>query len=166
MVREEGGWTLYYPGGNRMTIYDAAMKYREAGVPLAVLAGAEYGAGSSRDWAAKGTLLLGVKVVIAKSYESIHRSNLVGMGVLPLQFPEGVSVKSLGLTGEELITVEGINQSLVPGGTLKVSAAAEGREPVSFNAVLRLDSDVDVEYYRNGGILQTVLRKMMNTKTR
>ena len=143
-----------------MTIFDAAKAYREEGVPLVLLGGEEYGAGSSRDWAAKGTLLLGVKAVIARSYERIHRSNLVGMGVLPLQFAEGQSVESLGLTGREVVSIEGIADGLAPGKVLKVTAAAEGAGPVPFDVVARLDTDVDVEYYRNGGILQTVLRQM------
>ena len=160
LVGEEGGWTLYYPGGNRLTIYEAAEKYQEEGVPLVILGGEEYGAGSSRDWAAKGAHLLGVKAVIASSYERIHRSNLVGMGVLPLEFLETQSAQSLGLTGQEVVDIEGIEDGLSPGGMLRVTAVAEGAEPVSFDVLVRLDTEVDVEYYRNGGILQTVLREM------
>jgi aconitate hydratase len=160
MVEEEGGWTRHQPGGDRLTIYDAAARYREEGVPLVILGGEEYGAGSSRDWAAKGAHLLGVRAVIASSYERIHRSNLVGMGVLPLQFLKTASVRSLGLTGREVINIEGIKDGLKPKGTLMVTAAAEGAEPVRFEVMVRLDSAVDVEYYRNGGILQTVLREM------
>jgi aconitate hydratase len=161
MVDEEGGWTLHQPTGDRLSVYEAASRYREDGVPLVILGGEEYGAGSSRDWAAKGAHLLGVKAVIARSYERIHRSNLVGMGVLPLQFVEGQSADSLGLTGAEVINITGIGNGLEPHGTLKVIVAAEGSEPVSFDVLVRLDSVVDVEYYRNGGILQTVLRQMM-----
>jgi aconitate hydratase len=161
MVDEEGGWTLHQPSGNRLSIYAAASRYRDEGVPLVILGGEEYGAGSSRDWAAKGAHLLGVKAVIARSYERIHRSNLVGMGVLPLQFLDGQSADSLGLTGAEVINITGIGNGLAPHGILKVIAAAEGAEPVSFDVLVRLDSAVDVEYYRNGGILQTVLRQMM-----
>lgn len=163
MVEEEGGWTRHQPGGDRLTIYDAAARYREEGVPLVILGGEEYGAGSSRDWAAKGAHLLGVRAVIASSYERIHRSNLVGMGVLPLQFLETESARSLGLTGREVINIEGIQDGLKPKGTLMVTAAVEGAEPVRFEVMVRLDSAVDVEYYRNGGILQAVLREMMKS---
>src|SRR6185312_14442284 len=124
----EGGWTMYQPGGEVMTIYDAAMKYKDAGVPLLVLAGKEYGSGSSRDWAAKGTLLLGVKAVVAESYERIHRSNLVNMGVLPLQFAAGVTAASVGLTGRELYALTGIAEALKPGAPITVRAqGADGK---------------------------------------
>ncbi|TVP53480.1 MAG: aconitate hydratase [Gemmatimonadales bacterium] len=155
---KEGGYTSYE--GEVMPIYDAAMKHQADGTPLVVLAGTEYGAGSSRDWAAKGTLLLGVRAVIARSYERIHRSNLVGMGVLPLQFQEGDSPESLGLTGEERFDIEGIAEGLAPNGTVEVTAHRDNGETVRFEADVRLDSDVDLEYYRNGGILHTVLKKM------
>ena len=128
--------------------------------PLIVLAGQEYGTGSSRDWAAKGTILLGVKAVIAESFERIHRSNLVGMGVLPLEFQDGDTPASLGLTGREAFDITGIADGLEPGCTLDVTATAEDGSVTTFKANARLDSDVDVEYYVNGGILQTVLRKM------
>ncbi len=143
-----------------MPIYDASMAYQAEGTPLVVLSGSEYGAGSSRDWAAKGTSLLGVRAVIATSYERIHRSNLVGMGVLPLQFPEGESAASLGLDGSEVFDIEGIAQGLAPNGTVTVRATKDSGQVVEFQAAVRLDSDVDLEYYRNGGILHTVLRKM------
>ena len=156
----EGGWTRHFPSGRQMTIYDAAMKYREEGVPLLVLAGAEYGAGSSRDWAAKGTFLLGVRAVIASSYERIHRSNLVGMGVLPLEFVDGQSWQSLGLSGLETYDVEGLGEGLQPRGLLTVTAQAEGSSR-TFAARVRIDTPVELEYYRNGGILQTVLRKLL-----
>ena len=125
-----------------------------------VLAGKEYGTGSSRDWAAKGTLLLGVKAVIAESYERIHRSNLVGMGVLPLEFTDGAGAESLGLTGHETFDIKGLDENLEPGGTVDVIATAEDGSSTTFQAKIRLDSDVDVDYYRNGGILNTVLRNM------
>ena len=156
----EGGYTLHFPTGEEIPIYDASMRYQEAGTPLVILAGQEYGTGSSRDWAAKGTILLGVKAVIAESFERIHRSNLVGMGVLPLEFPEGESAESLGLNGHETFDIEGIASDLTPGGTVTVTATAGDGTVTTFDAKVRLDSDVDVEYYQNGGILQTVLRKM------
>ena len=157
---KEGGYTKHFPDGDVMPIYDASMKYQAEGTPLVVLGGAEYGAGSSRDWAAKGTALLGVRAVIARSYERIHRSNLVGMGVLPLQFPEGESARSLGLDGSETFDIRGIVDGLQPGSSVTVAARKDDGSTVEFEADVRLDSDVDVEYYRNGGILHTVLRKM------
>ena len=157
---KEGGYTVHFPSDQEMPIFDASMKYQEDGTPLIVLAGKEYGTGSSRDWAAKGTILLGVKAVIAESYERIHRSNLVGMGVLPLQFQEGEGAQSLGLTGRETFDIVGIADGLEPGCTIHVKATAEDGTETSFDTIARLDSDVDVQYYLNGGILQTVLRKM------
>ncbi len=157
----EGGYTIHLPSGEETSIFDASMRYQEAGTPLVVLAGAEYGTGSSRDWAAKGTGLLGVKAVIATSYERIHRSNLVGMGVLPLQFQDGDSAASLGLTGHETFDITGVApDGPEPGGSVQVVATAEDGTETRFEAIARLDSDVDVDYYRNGGILHTVLRKM------
>jgi aconitate hydratase len=162
----EGGWTRYLPEGEEMTIFDAAAKYREAGVPLIVLAGKEYGTGSSRDWAAKGPALLGVRAVIARSYERIHRSNLIGMGVLPLEFAEGDSAESLGLTGEEEYSVEGLSEGLSDDGTSDgrevtvVARPAEG-EAVRFTARVRLDTPQEVRYYEHGGILQYVLRQLL-----
>ncbi|MEX2531301.1 MAG: aconitate hydratase [Gemmatimonadota bacterium] len=157
---KEGGYTRHFPEGDEMPIYEAAMKYQEENVPLVVLAGTEYGAGSSRDWAAKGTSLLGVRAVIATSYERIHRSNLVGMGVLPLQFPEGEDASSLGLDGTEVFDIRGIAAGPAPGSEVEVTARrADGTES-RFQAEVRLDSDVELEYFRNGGILHTVLRKM------
>ena len=157
---KEGGYTLHVPSGETMPVFEAAARYREAGTPLVVIAGREYGAGSSRDWAAKGTLLLGVKAVIAESYERIHRSNLVGMGVLPLQFREGEGAEALGLTGLETFDIAGIAGGLAPRATVQVTATRDDGSSIAFDAVARLDSEVDVEYYRNGGILQTVLRKL------
>lgn len=156
----EGGYTKYFPTGETMSIYDASMKYQETGTPLVVLAGKEYGTGSSRDWAAKGTYLLGVKAVIAQSFERIHRSNLVGMGVLPLQFMEGENADVLGLTGEEKYTIHGLDNNLKPQQVLKVDAELNGKT-THFNVLVRLDTDVEVDYYRNGGILQTVLRQII-----
>ena len=156
----EGGYTAHVPSGDELSIYDAAMRYESEGTPLIVLAGREYGTGSSRDWAAKGTLLLGVKAVIAESYERIHRSNLVGMGVLPLQFEEGDTPQSLGLTGRETFDILGISEALAPHARLTVVARTGDGHETSFSTVARLDSAVDVEYYRNGGILHTVLRRI------
>ena len=157
---KEGGYTLKLPEGVPTSIYEASMAYQEEGTPLVILAGKEYGTGSSRDWAAKGTALLGVRAVLAESYERIHRSNLVGMGVLPLQFKAGDSAKALGLTGREVFDVKGIQDSLTPGGTLQVRATRDDGSLREFRAVVRLDSQIELEYYRNGGILHTVLRKM------
>ncbi|GIQ69187.1 aconitate hydratase AcnA [Xylanibacillus composti] len=158
----EGGVTTYLPTGEVMSIYDASMKYQEAGTPLVVLAGKEYGTGSSRDWAAKGTFLLGVKAVIAESFERIHRSNLVGMGVLPLQFAEGTGWKQLGITGKESFDFQGLSNDIKPGQTIKVTATREDGSTFDFDCVVRLDSTVDIDYYRNGGILQTVLRQILS----
>ncbi|MFO7302264.1 MAG: aconitate hydratase AcnA [Acidobacteriota bacterium] len=156
----EGGFTTYLPDGDVMTIYDASVKYRDAGVPLLVIAGKEYGSGSSRDWAAKGTLLLGVKAVIAESFERIHRSNLVNMGVLPLQFKEGESAVTIGLTGHEVYTLEGTGTSLAPRATVKVRAqAADGSEKV-FEVIARVDTPEELTAYRHGGILPYVLRRL------
>jgi aconitate hydratase len=158
----EGGVTRHLPDGQVLSIYDAAMKYQQDGVPLVVLAGAEYGTGSSRDWAAKGTLLLGVKAVIAASYERIHRSNLVGMGILPLEFLPGQTWQSLGLTGEEVYEIVGLDDNLQPRSKLKVRAAAADGSVKEFTATVRIDSQVERDYYRNGGILPTVLLKLLN----
>lgn len=156
----EGGFTKYMPTGEIMPIYDACMKYKEDGTGLVVLAGNDYGMGSSRDWAAKGTYLLGIKTVIAQSYERIHRSNLVMMGVLPLQFLEGESAETLGLTGEETFSVD-INDNVKPGDTLKVTAARKDGSITQFKAIARFDSEVEMDYYRHGGILQMVLREKL-----
>jgi aconitate hydratase len=159
----EGGVTLHLPDGQQMSIYDAAMKYREEAVPLVVLGGKEYGSGSSRDWAAKGTLLLGVRAVLVESFERIHRSNLIGMGVLPLVFKPGESVDALGLTGRELFTIEGLSDEIAPKRELTVHARREDGSTLSFQAIARLDTPIEVDYYRNGGILHTVLRNMMES---
>jgi aconitate hydratase A / 2-methylisocitrate dehydratase len=157
----EGGWTIYQPDGGVMTIFDAAMQYRSAGVPLLVLAGKEYGSGSSRDWAAKGTLLLGVKVVIAESFERIHRSNLVNMGVLPLQFQPGATAASAGLTGTERFEVTGVANGLRPGSLVTVRALGDGREPIEFQAVARIDTPEELVAFRHGGILPYVVRQLV-----
>jgi len=157
----EGGVTLHLPDGERMSIYDAAMKYQQEGVPLIVLAGKEYGTGSSRDWAAKGTLLLGVKAVIAESFERIHRSNLIGMGVLPLQFLPGENVDSFGLTGQEIFHIEGLHDGISPQSEVVVRAVRPDSRQLVFKAIARLNTDVEIQYYRNGGILHTVLRGML-----
>jgi aconitate hydratase len=159
----EGGYTKNFLTGEQEFIYDAAQAYAEQDIPLVVLAGKEYGTGSSRDWAAKGTKLLGVKAVITESYERIHRSNLIGMGVLPLQFPEGENAESLGLTGEETFDISGVtalNEGTTPK-TVKVTATREGAEPIEFDAVVRIDTPGEADYFRNGGILQYVLRSLV-----
>jgi len=157
----EGGWTTYLPGGDVMTIYDAAMKYKAAGVPLVVIAGKEYGSGSSRDWAAKGTLLLGVRAVVAESFERIHRSNLVNMGVLPLQFETGSSAAALGLTGRELFQISGIAQGLRPGGRVTVTAQGDTGPAIVFQTVVRIDTPEELVAFRHGGILPYVLRQLV-----
>ena len=164
LVQQEGGMTRHQPSGEEMSIYDASMRYQQAGTPLCVLAGKEYGTGSSRDWAAKGTFLLGVKFVLAESYERIHRSNLVGMGVLPLEYLPGQTRDSLGLTGQEEFSVQ-IDDGVKPRQRLQVTAMHPhtGRV-VTFDAQCRIDTPVEVDYYRNGGILQTVLRKLLGSQ--
>jgi aconitate hydratase len=157
----EGGWTLHQPGGEKMSIYDAAMKYREEHVPLIIFAGKEYGSGSSRDWAAKGTILLGVRAVLAESFERIHRSNLVGMGVLPLEFLPGENLNSLGLTGLEIFDVEGLAHNFEPRKKMKVRARKADGQEITFTAVARVDTPFEVAYYQHGGILQYVLRQML-----
>jgi aconitate hydratase len=160
----EGGVTRHLPDGQLMTVYEASLRYKNEGVPLVVLAGEEYGTGSSRDWAAKGTYLLGVRTVIAASYERIHRSNLVGMGVLPLELPKGTTWQSLGLTGEETFDVLGLDESLKPRSNLTVVATSPAGLRKEFQAKVRIDTPVELDYYRNGGILQTVLRKILAQK--
>jgi aconitate hydratase len=159
----EGGFTRDFTQGGEVTsVFEASENYVAAGTPLVVLAGKEYGSGSSRDWAAKGTALLGVKAVIAESYERIHRSNLIGMGVLPLQYPEGQTAESLGLTGEETFSITGVtalNDGTTPK-TVKVKAAPENGQSVEFDAVVRIDTPGEANYYRNGGIMQYVLRSL------
>ena len=157
----EGGVTTYLPTGEQMSIFDASERYQASGTPLLVIAGKEYGTGSSRDWAAKGTLLLGVRAVLAESYERIHRSNLIGMGVLPLQFRPGESWEGLGLTGRETYDILALNDDLRPSQDVEVRATAENGTVKTFTVVCRLDTLVEVNYYHNGGILQTVLRNFL-----
>jgi aconitate hydratase 1 len=161
LVSKEGDWTAHQPDGEVMTIYDAAIRYQQEGTPLVILAGREYGSGSSRDWAGKGPMLLGVKVVIAESYERIHRSNLIGMGVLPLQFQPGENASSLGLDGRETYEVTGVVGGLAPRKALSVRAMRSDGIEVVFTAIARLDTQVEIDYYRNGGILPAVLRQLM-----
>jgi len=158
---KEGNWTKHQPSGEVMSIFDAAMKYQSEGVPSIVLAGKEYGTGSSRDWAAKGPMLQGVKAVIAESFERIHRSNLVGMGVLPLRFAEGQNAESLGLDGSEIFDIEGLNDNIQPKGELTVKAKKADGKVIEFKVTALLNTDVEVNYYRNGGILHTVLRNLV-----
>jgi aconitate hydratase len=156
----EGGWTTYQPGGEQLSIYDASVKYREAGVPLLIIAGKEYGSGSSRDWAAKGPKLLGVRAVLAESYERIHRSNLVGMGILPLEFKPGETRETLALTGHETFEITGVT-SLSPRSTIHVTASSPGESQKTFSAIARVDTPEEVSYYQHGGILTYVLRQMI-----
>jgi aconitate hydratase len=156
----EGGWTTHLPTNERMFIYDASMRYQQEGVPLIIIAGKEYGAGSSRDWAAKGVLLLGVRAVIAESFERIHRSNLVGMGVLPLEFVDGQNRESLGLTGLETFAIEGIQAAVESNGRKRARVVADGK---TFEVAARIDTPVEIEYYRSGGILPYVLKQLAAT---
>ncbi|PIQ82584.1 MAG: aconitate hydratase AcnA, partial [Candidatus Omnitrophica bacterium CG11_big_fil_rev_8_21_14_0_20_64_10] len=156
-----GWWTTHQPDGEKMSIYDAAEKYRAEGVPLIVLAGKEYGSGSSRDWAAKGPALLGIRAAIAESFERIHRSNLIGMGILPLEFKAGESVASLGLTGKERFSIPGLSDSIQPGQVVAVEAADESGKAKRFEVIVRLDTPIEVDYYRHGGILHYVLRRFL-----
>jgi aconitate hydratase len=153
----EGGWTTHVPSGKQMFIYDASVLYQKEGTPLLIIAGKEYGSGSSRDWAAKGVLLLGVRAVIAESFERIHRSNLVGMGVLPLQFVHGQNAESLGLTGAETFSIEGVPAAVETCGKSRVRVDAGGK---TFEAMVRVDTPQEAEYYRSGGILPYVLRQL------
>jgi aconitate hydratase len=157
----EGGYTKHFPSDEVMPIFSAAQKYQESGTPLIIMAGKEYGTGSSRDWAAKGTLLLGVKAVIAESFERIHRSNLVGMGVLPLQFKPGLNAGNLGIEGSEEIDIQGLNNDLAPRSEVTVKLTKTDGKTINFKAIVRLDTLIEVDYYRNGGILHTVLRKII-----
>jgi aconitate hydratase len=156
----EGGWTIHVPSGEKMSIYDASMRYQKDGTPLVVIAGKEYGSGSSRDWAAKGTLLLGVKAVIAESFERIHRSNLVGMGVLPVQFLPGESRETHALTGFEQCSIEGIPEAIASGARARVRAVGPNGTTKAFEVIVRIDTPQEAEYYRNGGILPYVLRQL------
>jgi aconitate hydratase len=162
----EGGWTTHFPSNEKIFIYDASVKYASEGVPLVIIAGKEYGSGSSRDWAAKGVLLLGVRAVIAESFERIHRSNLVGMGVLPLQFAPGETRQSLGLTGKEVYSISGVSEAIQSGRNAKVNALADDGTAKSFEVLVRIDTPQEVEYYRNGGILPFVLRHVASAGAR
>ncbi|MHA1974411.1 MAG: aconitate hydratase, partial [Candidatus Hodarchaeales archaeon] len=155
----EGGVTVYMPDNETMSIYEAAMKYKKENVSLVVLGGKDYGMGSSRDWAAKGTLLLGVKAVLAQSFERIHRSNLVGMGVLPLQFKDGETKESIGLNGTEIYSIIGLSNDLKPKQEVTVKALSNDSEK-TFSMIVRIDTPVEIDYYRHGGILQMVLRQL------
>jgi aconitate hydratase len=156
----EGTWTVHLPDGEEMFIYDAAMKYKDEGVGLIIVAGKEYGSGSSRDWAAKGVALLGVKAVIAESFERIHRTNLVGMGVLPLQFVAGENRLSLGLLGTEVFSVSGVGKAVESGSKVDVTAVGTDGAEIKFQAIPRVDTPQEAEYFRNGGILPFVLRQL------
>jgi len=158
----EGPWTRHVPSGDQMSIYDAAVRYQQEATPLLVIAGKEYGSGSSRDWAAKGSALLGIKAVIAQTYERIHRSNLVCMGVLPLQFAAGDSAESLGLTGFEIFSISGIRQGIIPRQNARVVVTRQDNSAVEFDTTVRIDAAAEVEYFRNGGILQMVLRQLLS----
>ncbi len=157
----EGGVTKFQPGGEQMSIYDAAVKYQAADTPLIILAGHEYGTGSSRDWAAKGTRLLGVKAVVAASFERIHRSNLVGMGVLPLQFEDGTSAQSLGLDGTETYSLTGLSNEIQPGQMVTLEISRQDGQRESVPVKLRIDTAIEIDYYRHGGILPFVLRELV-----
>ena len=157
----EGSFTTHLPSGEVMSVFDAALRYREEGTPLAVIAGREYGSGSSRDWAAKGPNLLGVRFVLAESFERIHRSNLVGMGILPLQFAPGDSASSLGLTGAEVLSVRGLAEGVAPHQDVTVEAVGGDGSVTSFAATVRIDAPVEVDYFMAGGILPFVLREML-----
>lgn len=164
LAQKEGGYTIHIPSGEEMSVFEASEKYKGAKTPLIVLAGKEYGSGSSRDWAAKGTSLLGIRAVIAESYERIHRSNLVGMGVLPLQYKDGETAESLGLTGKESFIITGIRESLSPLKILTAKAIDTEDRETSFEVICRLDSEIEVAYYKNGGILHYVLRQFLNNE--
>jgi aconitate hydratase len=161
LAQKEGGFTRHLPSGEEMSVYNASIKYKESQTPLLVLAGKEYGSGSSRDWAAKGAFLLGIKAILAESYERIHRSNLVGMGVLPLQYMKGDTAEKLGITGNEVFTVTGIAEDITPLKKVQVIAKKEDGQEIRFNAIARMDSKIEIEYYRHGGILQYVLRQFL-----
>jgi len=162
LVQREGWWTKHLPSGEEMPIYDASTRYRREGTPLVILAGKEYGSGSSRDWAAKGPLLLGVRAVIAQSFERIHRSNLVGMGILPLQYKPGESAASLGLTGDETFTIRAL-AALAPRAAVRVEVKRPSGDIVLFDAIARVDDPTDLDYMRHGGVLPMVLRQIIAT---
>jgi aconitate hydratase len=158
---KEGNLTKHFPEGTDMSFFEAAMQYQSKGIPVIVIAGKEYGTGSSRDWAAKGPLLQGVRAVIAESFERIHRSNLVGMGILPLKFMPGENVETLGIKGDEIFDIEGLNDNLTPKAVLTVKAKRIDSTILEFKVTALLNTDVEVNYFRNGGILHTVLRNLV-----
>jgi len=160
----EGGFTRHLPDGEAMTIFEASVRYARENVPLVVLAGKEYGSGSSRDWAAKGPRLLGIRAVIAQSFERIHRSNLIGMGILPLQFEPGVTLDDLGLSGEETFDITGLESGVRPGARVEVTATDAQGKSASFGALARIDTPDEAEYYRHDGILQYVLRQLRSDR--
>ena len=162
LVEREGNWSKHFPDGEEGAIYDTAEKYMNEGVPTIILAGREYGTGSSRDWAAKGPYLQGVKAVIAQSFERIHRSNLIGMGVLPLQYKDGATAESLGLKGDEVFDITGIAGSVKAGQDVQVSAMTADGKPIEFTALCRIDTPVEADYYLNGGIMQYVIRQLLD----
>ena len=157
----EGDWTLHQPSEEVMRIYDASEKYKKEEVPLIIIAGKEYGTGSSRDWAAKGPMLLGVRAVIAESFERIHRSNLIGMGVLPLVFTNGQTAVSLGLDGTETYDIPGVANNVTPSSTIEITATSKIGEVIKFEVLVRIDTEIENEYYRHNGLLPYVLRQMM-----
>jgi aconitate hydratase len=161
----EGCWTTYLPTSEKLSVYEASLKYKETQTPLIVLAGKEYGTGSSRDWAAKGTMLLGIRAVLAESFERIHRSNLIGMGVLPLEFSPGESKDSLGFSGTETFDFPELNENLQPGQTIEVRVTSEKGEAKTFSAKVRIDTPVELEYYKNGGVLHMVLRRLIQKQS-
>src|SRR5690606_37589821 len=161
LADKEGGFTTYLPSGEQMTVYDAAQKYIQDNTPLSVLTGKEYGSGSSRDWAAKGAFLLGIKAVLAESYERIHRSNLIMMGVLPLQYLNGESAQFHGLTGREYFSISGLESNLTPSKKVTITAKSNDGKIIEFQAIARMDSPIEVAYYQNEGILQYVLRQFL-----
>ena len=161
---KEGDWTVYMPSGEVSSIFEAGEKYQENGIPTIIIAGKEYGMGSSRDWAAKGPNLLGVKAAIAVSFERIHRSNLIGMGVLPLQFKSGDNAESIGLNGTETYNISGISGRIKPGQDVSIVAVKENGSEIKFSVRCRIDTEVEVDYHRNGGVLHTVLKRMLEEK--
>jgi aconitate hydratase A / 2-methylisocitrate dehydratase len=160
----EGGFTMHLPEGEKMSIYDAATRYQQDGIPLIVIAGKDYGSGSSRDWAAKGPRLLGVRAVIAESFERIHRSNLVGMGVLPLQFLPGENASSLGITGTEVFSIKDLHENITPNLEIAVEMTRDNGSPQTFKTIAKLNTTIEIEYYRNGGVLNTVLLNMLKNE--
>jgi aconitate hydratase len=160
----EGGVTLHQPDGEKISIYEAAIKYQQENVPLIIIAGKDYGSGSSRDWAAKGTKLLGVRAVIAESFERIHRSNLVGMGVLPLQFMPGQNATSLGITGSEIFNIEGLSEKPTPNSELVITMIKEDQSSIAFKTIMKLNTTIEIEYYRNGGVLNSVLKNVLKNE--